>query len=55
MAWVFLWAFTGKQYRRCGVHRERVQDVKVQAHVETRLRTWVASDSGSVVMKVDTR
>jgi len=55
MAWVFLWAFTGKQYRRCGVHRERVQDVKVQTHVETRLRMWVACDIGSVVMKVETR
>jgi len=39
MAWVFLWAFTGKQYRRCGVHRKRVQDVKVLTHVEPRLRT----------------
>jgi len=55
MAWVFLWAFTGKQYRRCGVHRERIQDVKVLTHVEPRLRTWIASDSGSVVMKVDIR
>ena len=42
MAWVFLWAFTGKQYRRCGVHRERALDVKVQTHVETCLRMWVA-------------
>jgi len=55
MAWVFLWALTGKQYRRCGVLRERAQDVKVQTHVETRLRMWFACDSGSVVMKVDTR
>jgi len=55
MAWAFLWAFTGKQYRRCGVHRERVLDVKVQTHVETRLRMWVAYDSGSVGMKVATR
>jgi len=51
----FLWAFTGKQYRRCGVHRERAQDVEVLTHVETCLRMWVACDSGSVVMKVDTR
>jgi len=51
----FLRAFTGKQYRRCGVLRERAWEVQVLTLSEPRLRMLLAGDSGTVVMKVDTR
>ena len=49
-----MWAYTGKQCRRCGLIRERAHDVLVRTY-EIRLRMLVAGDSGSVVMKVETR
>ena len=51
----FLRAFTGKQYRRCGVLRERAWEVQVLTLSEPRLRMLLAGDSGTVVMKVDIR
>jgi len=51
----FLRAFTGKQYRRCGVLRERAWEVQVLTLSEPRLRMLLAGDSGTVVMKVETR
>jgi len=49
-----MWAFTGKQCRRCGVNRERADGVEVFAH-EIAVRMLVADDSGTVVMKVEIR
>jgi len=49
-----MWAFTGKQCRRCGVNRERADGVKVLAY-EISVRTLFAGDSGTVVMKVEIR
>jgi len=51
----FLRAFTGKQYRRCGVLRERAWEVEVLTLSEPRLRMLLAGNSGTVVMKVETR
>jgi len=49
-----MWAFTGKQCRRCGMNRERAHDVQVRTY-EIPLRMSIAEDSGTVVMKVETR
>jgi len=49
------WAFTGKQYWRCGVIRTRGYGARALAHLQTPQRMLSAGDSWSVAMKVGTR
>jgi len=49
-----MWAFTGKQCWRCGVNRERINDVRVLIY-EIPSRMLAGEYSGTVAMKVGNR